>query len=562
MALAVAFSLMALAAPVLALPAHVDLNKNNQDVRILGDQANGYMSEVTGIADFNGDGQADLLLGAGGNDKNGSFAGAAFVIFGQPVMPAEIDLSITAASFSVYGGKVNDVLGHAVAAGDLNGDGIHDVIVGVDGWDNGSERGALYVFMGRNDLSGTKDFKTAGTTAALTVLGANPGDRLARSIAVGDVNNDGKDDLVIGAYHASPGGRIEAGAVYVILGQAGLSDDTPLTIDLSSQQAALTVLGAEGDPDGKLTGAEQSAIPLMFQDEVSAPQAGEIGDRLGRSVATGDVNGDGFDDLILGAYGANVGAAKDAGKTYVIFGGSAMNNPRTIDLSINPGGANLTLTGIDAGDQSGFYVSSGDLNQDGKDEILVGAYFGKGFDNATGAETGEAYVVYGKASFNATLSLNNAEGKIYGESAGDRLSRSIAAGDVNNDGYEDLLLGASRADPGGRLDAGKAYAIYGRASVLGQIKLADGTADSTVLGDGASGVTCDEPVNPATDCADEAGHSISIGDMNGDGVDDMIVGALFVNSGSKDDVGAAYIIFGTNLPPAGDNQAFLPAVMK
>jgi hypothetical protein len=165
--------------------------------------------------------------------------------------------------------------------------------------------------------------------------------------------------------------------------------------------------------------------------------------------------------------------------------------------------------------------------------------------------------------------LANANLTVFGANGGDRLGRSHAAGDVNGDGYQDLVLGASRADPSGRLDAGRVYIIFGRASFQSAaIQLSQSSAaDVYVLGDGDSGVTCNEPVDPAADCSDEAGHSTSIGDINGDGFDDIIVGALFANNDATQgaviyDAGVSYVIYGNNEPPQTSSNLYLPYLEK
>jgi hypothetical protein len=224
----------------------------------------------------------------------------------------------------------------------------------------------------------------------------------------------------------------------------------------------------------------------------------------------------------------------------------------------------VALDGLDADDQSGFYVGAGDINKDGRADIMTSSNTSAGFNNASGAETGEVYLVYGGASLGGTLSLANANLTVFGAAGGDRLGRSHASGDVNNDGYQDLVLGASRADPVGRLDAGRVYVIYGRDSFQSAaIQLSQSSAaDVYILGDGDSGETCNEPVNPATDCADEAGHSTAIGDINGDSFDDIIVGALFANNGATPDAGVSYVIYGNNAPPKTGSNLYLPYLEK
>lgn len=555
----------------LALAPVIDLALGQHHMVIYGDQANGYLSEISASGDFNKDGFKDLLLGAAGRNQ---FAGAAFMILGSANPASTIYLFVNQANLTVLGAGNFHALGHSVAAGDVNGDGYDDMIVSADGFNSG--RGAVYVFLGGPDLTGPAVVNLASSTSspnaspALTILGASAENRLGRSVASGDVNGDGIADIIIGAYKVSLNERIEAGAVYVILGNTGISAAAPNTINLASTQAALTIYGESGAP-GSLNPAgpvSKERLSPLFADELRQGAA-ELGDRLGRSVAVGDVNKDGIADIIAGAYGANVGANPDAGKTYVFYGSASYSSaaPQIIDLGANPAGANIALNGVDANDQSGFYVASGDLNNDGFDDILTSAYFSQGVDNAA-AEAGEAYVVYGGSSLPATINLaTNASLTIYGAAAGDRLGRSLAAGDVNGDGYVDLILGASRADPNGRQDAGTVYVINGRQNIPSPILLNDpAKADVRILGAASSGVSCEADSPNTIDCSDEAGHSSGVGDINGDGVADVVVGALFANQGNLQDAGAIYVIFGgsgSNPPPPSNGRfLYMPVLYK
>jgi len=178
------------------------------------------------------------------------------------------------------------------------------------------------------------------------------------------------------------------------------------------------------------------------------------------------VNGDGYDDLIIGANGADPNGS-DSGETYVVYGGaSAPGTSGLLALSALDGANGFILTGVDPDDSSGRAVSSaGDVNGDGYDDLIIGARDADpgGVDNA-----GETYVVYGGASApgtNGVLNLSTLDGgsgfTLNGVDAGDRSGRSVSsAGDVNGDGYDDLIIGAIGADPGGA-NSGATYVVYG-----------------------------------------------------------------------------------------------------
>jgi len=193
-----------------------------------------------------------------------------------------------------------------------------------------------------------------------------------------------------------------------------------------------------------------------------------LGDQAGISVASaGDVNGDGFDDLIVGAPLGNDGGT-DAGEAYVVFGKASGFG--TIDLTNLGAASGFIIQGDFAGDQAGWSVSAaGDVNGDGFDDLIVGAPMG---DNG-GMDAGEAYVLFGKAtgfgqpdgSGRQVIDLANLtfpdgfiiQGDVMGDQAGWSVS---AAGDVNNDGFADLIVGAPMGDDGGN-NAGEAYVIFG-----------------------------------------------------------------------------------------------------
>ena len=343
-------------------------------------------------------------------------------------------------------------------------------------------------------------------TNGFVLNGIDADDRSGLPVAgAGDVNGDGVDDVIIGAYRADPNGKGYAGESYVVF---GTRDGVPASLDLSA---------LDGTNGFVLNGLDP-------------------GDFSGISVAgAGDVNGDGVDDLIIGAPNADPNG-NSSGESYVVFGRSD-GFPASLDLSALDGDNGFVLNGIDSGDGSGGWVAgAGDVNGDGVDDVIIGAYRadpnGKGY-------AGESYVVFGtRDGVPATLELSALDGTngfvLNGIDALDRSGRSVAgAGDVSGDGVDDVISGADFAGPNGNSWAGESYVVFGtRDGVPATLELSalDGTNGFVLNG---------------IDESDFSGRSVSgAEDVNGDGVDDLIIGAEGADP-NGDSSGESYVVFGT-----------------
>ena len=476
-----------------------DLNGLNGFFATGANESDFFGYSVSDAGDVNGDGFDDVIIGAPNFDSLAPFPGFSVVIFGtdEEFLPRfELPSLNSQNGFVIGGASDEDGFGTSVSgAGDVNGDGFDDVIIGAPFEDtNGNQAGVSYVVFGRasgftttimsSDLDGSNGF---------AINGVSENDFSGRSVSgAGDVNGDGFDDVIVGApkrnseSSAVNDNRSGSGDSYIVFGTDQGFDAAVELSSLNGDNGFAIKSVRPDDPD--------YAIQVVSQ--------------------AGDVNGDGFDDVIISAPNVPQDAGSRRGESYVVFGTNA-GFDATIDLSELDGNNGFAVGGITIVSTLGYSVSgAGDINGDRFDDLII-TPFGAPFVSAA------SYVVFGTdTGFNARFDLASMDGsngftinKV--GPIGASIASVSSAGDFNGDGFDDLLLGADGEDFSTIAGtAGTSYVIFGT-----DVGFSAGFGLSEL--NGRNGFV----INGESE-GDFSGRVVSsAGDINGDGFDDLLIGA-------------------------------------
>ncbi|KQS28120.1 FG-GAP-like repeat-containing protein [Dyadobacter sp. Leaf189] len=480
------------------------VNSNVPAVILESNQASAFLGNAIGTAgDVNGDGYSDIIITANMYDKGQTNEGAAFIHHGSaqgisPVAALTLEMNQAEAQFGSSAGS----------AGDVNGDGYADVIVGAKYYDNGHlNEGAAFVFQGSKTGSSANPVSTLESNKASAQFGSSVA-------SAGDINGDGYSDVIVGAI-AYDNGHDDEGAVFVWRGGAG-GIDMITTTSLSQGQpdsrmgcsvSGLGDINGDGFDDVAVSapqydhGQEDEGVVFVYHgsnkgiqtDPKIVLECDQIGADFGIAMSGGgDLNGDGFSDLVVGAELYNGGQANE-GAVFVFYGSS--------------NGFSNVFTRLESDVQQawmGVAVSSvGDVNNDGFDDVAIGA------PTYSNVESNEGAVFLYLGSSNGIVKESK---KIFeSNKVNSFFGFSLSLGEVNGDGFSDLLCGAPKYS-NGQVDEGAFFISYGS----------------------STGLSASFIKNEVNQASANYGHSVScVGDVNGDGLNDVAVGAPYYSSGQN-----------------------------
>jgi hypothetical protein len=471
------------------------------------------LAQATAIAgpgcDFNGDKRSDLVVGAPG-ESVGSLdsAGSVNVLYGSASgVTAAKNVLVDQDTPGIQGvAERADAFGHASTCGDFDNDGFGDLAVGVPHESVEGAAGDLYDAGAVNIFYGSA--VGLATTGNQLFTQSSPGipelaertDEFGSALAAGDFNNDGRDDLAIGAPKENVNGSNQAGTVIVLYGgRAGLSTT-------GSQNWHQGSPGIAGDVEG--------------------------GDNFGSSLATGDFNGDNRADLVVGSPGESITDQGSAGSVNVIYGSAAGLSATGNQI------LNQSTDGVpgnwEKNDLFGQSVAAGDFNNDGQDDLAVGV---PGENDGDTRDAGAVNVTYGTATGlqSSWSQIFTRAGLLLGgaASSGDQFGTALAIGNFNGQAGDDLAIGAPGTIVNGNVAAGRLSILYGGLTGLSPLV-------NQQLSQGVNSM------EGASEAGDYLGSALAAGDFDGNGRSDLAAGAPGESVGNQSSGGAVNVLYGTS----------------
>ncbi len=501
------------------------------ELTVFGDQNLSELATNMAIGDVNGDGTSDLVVTADLEDVGANLdRGAIYIFFGGPALTSD-SISSATANVVILGRSNGETVGYGLALADVNGDDTTDIIVGAHrASPNFNSEGRVYVFFGTNAFPDTVDLLSTSADVEIVGPSIDAGSEqpiLGTSIATGDVNGDGLQDVVMHGAGADAPGRLDVSCTWVMLGRSTWQSNYEVTAD--------SLAGFVGEPLGAVIYGVDSNDAYY---EIP-PMSGSHYISSARIIACGDVNNDNIDDIMIAFPGGNgpnnVGYQR--GEVHVVFGFSELGQDTLvtnfyrytpIDLAT---ASDITIYGQT--DADGIqYVHCFDVNNDAIDDIVVPCRFGDGPGEAR-ADCGELSVFYGGALPDSLEAPTDADVYISSRDANDRIE-TVTFADLNGDTHRELIYGSYRADgPGNTILEGGEVEVFLRPDTLsGVVDLSTDAVDATLFA-----------IHPNELLGVFAG--LAAGDVTGDGRDDLIVGSVNGIDTVGFVTGSLYIIDGT-----------------